>query len=239
MQINVHEKTRDRVTSITKPNCTHLSHKFQIALGGVYEISVSTDVLGAQYARVVYEAPPLLPPYEVNVSPKTNGTYVVTWSDRGHVHGNSTYEVLVSDGLELNQSTAQVFEVEKPPFVYTNSSSDTYTFAVRMKTDLGYRSVVSESLSSRIIERTTAGSMMSNNGLTAVLIAGLVLIVALSVVVGVLVVRHRRLQNSFSRFANSHYDTRSEAATFDDNSLEEDESPHIRGFSDDEPLVIA
>lgn len=69
-------------------------------------------------------------------------------------------------------------------------------------------------------------------GLTGV---GLVALAAL----GVFVVKHRRLQSSFTRFANSHYDTRSDAATFDDHSLEEDENPQIVGFSDDEPLVIA
>ena len=33
--------------------------------------------------------------------------------------------------------------------------------------------------------------------------------------------------------------TRSEAAVFSDQTLEDDDSPVIRGFSDDEPLVIA
>jgi hypothetical protein len=43
-------------------------------------------------------------------------------------------------------------------------------------------------------------------------------------------------------FANSHYDPQSGTATFTagDNDLGDDEDqPMIRGFSDDEPLVVA
>ncbi|GLH07501.1 Vitellogenin receptor [Gryllus bimaculatus] len=66
--------------------------------------------------------------------------------------------------------------------------------------------------------------------LLLVLVAGLVFFA----------MRHRRLQRSFASFANSHYDTRSGAATFSgSDGLEEEDSPVIRGFSDDEPLVIA
>ena len=68
----------------------------------------------------------------------------------------------------------------------------------------------------------------------------LVLVIAL----GIYFMRHRRLQRSFLSFANSHYDTRSERTTFtgtgDDDDLDaEEDQPMIRGFSDDEPLVIA
>lgn len=39
-------------------------------------------------------------------------------------------------------------------------------------------------------------------------------IVALGAALGYFVVRHRRLSNSFTQFANSHYDTRRGQATF-------------------------
>ena len=66
-----------------------------------------------------------------------------------------------------------------------------------------------------------------------------VVVAALAAALAVLLVRQRRLQRSFVNFVNPHYDTRSGAATFTDQTLEEEDSPVIRGFSDDEPLVIA
>lgn len=211
--------------------------------GAIYDIQVAADVLDAEFSQnVTYYAPPLLPPYEVHVMPKANGTYLVYWAERNvpSVVGKYIYEVLVSEGPILNEQTAQRFEAKKSPFVYTNTSSDIYTFAVHIKTESGYNSLLSEALSSRILPEVNANDgVITTTSLTAILVPVLVIIVILSVTVGILIIRHRRLQNSFSRFANSHYDTRSGAATFDDNGLEEDDSPHIRGFSDDEPLVIA
>lgn len=43
---------------------------------------------------------------------------------------------------------------------------------------------------------------------------GLILILGLTVAVAFFMWRHKRLQHSFASFANSHYDTRSGAATF-------------------------
>lgn len=55
-----------------------------------------------------------------------------------------------------------------------------------------------------------------------------------------LIQRHRRLQNSFSRFANSHYDTKTGATRIGD-VLEDDdlhqEVPSAFSHTDDEPLV--
>ncbi|XP_068110700.1 sortilin-related receptor [Hyperolius riggenbachi] len=58
----------------------------------------------------------------------------------------------------------------------------------------------------------------------------------------ILYMRHRRLQNSFTAFANSHYSSRLGAAIFssgDDIGEDDDVAPMITGFSDDVPMVIA
>ncbi|RWS17123.1 sortilin-related receptor-like protein [Dinothrombium tinctorium] len=68
----------------------------------------------------------------------------------------------------------------------------------------------------------------------------ILIIVCLVVVLGILVARHRRLRRSFLSFVNSHYDTRSESATIlVTDGLDEEDTPIIRGFADDEPLVLA
>ncbi|XP_030833611.1 sortilin-related receptor isoform X4 [Strongylocentrotus purpuratus] len=88
-------------------------------------------------------------------------------------------------------------------------------------------------------------ALSKNQALYAGVAVGIVVIV-LMVIVVYFAVRHRRLQQSFMSFANSHYDTRSGTATFatsdddDGGDLGSDEDqPMIRGFSDDVPLVIA
>eukprot|EP00079_Xenopus_tropicalis_P028076 XP_012822697.1 PREDICTED: sortilin-related receptor [Xenopus tropicalis] len=57
----------------------------------------------------------------------------------------------------------------------------------------------------------------------------------------ILYMRHRRLQNSFTAFANSHYSSRLGAAIFSsgDDIGDDDDAPMITGFSDDVPMVIA
>lgn len=208
-------------------------------------MKIKTDVAGAKYSSVfTYTAPPVLPPVEISVSPKTNGTYIVTWKERNYKKeiGNYTYELLVSQGI-FNETTAEVYQVKAPPFIYSNASSNNYTFTLRVKTSLGYQSGLSPRYGAIVLQekhsRDAQANSLSSSNLTAILVPTFLLIVVLIVILVILVVRHQRLQNSFTRFANSHYDTRSGAATFDDNSLEEEEAPQIRGFSDDEPLVIA
>lgn len=221
------------------------NHTFRITYGAIYAIKVRTNIPDAQYSSVfTYTAPPVLPPVEISVSPKANGTYIVTWKERAYKKGigKYTYEVLVSEGA-FNETRAEVYEVQAPPFIYSNASSNNYTFALRVKTGLGYQSNLSPRYGAVVLQekRTsdTEASSISSSNLTAILVPVFLLIIVLIVILVILVVRHQRLQNSFTRFSNSHYDSRSGAATFDDNSLEEEETPQIRGFSDDEPLVIA
>ncbi|KAF7646886.1 hypothetical protein LDENG_00181040 [Lucifuga dentata] len=58
----------------------------------------------------------------------------------------------------------------------------------------------------------------------------------------VLYLRHRRLQNNFTAFANSHYNSRLGSAIFssgDELGDDDEDAPMISGFSDDVPMVIA
>ncbi|XP_026477590.1 sortilin-related receptor-like [Ctenocephalides felis] len=80
-----------------------------------------------------------------------------------------------------------------------------------------------------------------NGGSTWRVAAPVLILVTLAVctAAAVLVWRHRRAQNSFTRFANSHYDTRTGATTIGAGGVLDDDVPDIRPFSDDEPLVLA
>jgi len=63
-------------------------------------------------------------------------------------------------------------------------------------------------------------------------------VMVLTVLLGVWCVRHKRLQRSFMEFTSSRYNSRTDNATFSGDG-DDDDSPMIQGFSDDEPLVIA
>ncbi|KAM5310926.1 sortilin-related receptor isoform 1-T6 [Glossophaga mutica] len=68
------------------------------------------------------------------------------------------------------------------------------------------------------------------------------ILLSLGVGFGILYTKHRRLQSSFTAFANSHYSSRLGSAIFssgDDLGEDDEDAPMITGFSDDVPMVIA
>nr|CAI5865438.1 unnamed protein product [Callosobruchus analis] len=234
--INVVNKVNTQTWHRRTNNTDALWRVFNVSYGGIYEVTVSTEESFPISSKpVIYHAPTISPPYGVSVNPATNGSYIIMWEERQlpPICGDYYYEVLVQEGNKLNETTAKKIRVEKPPLIYSNSSSDTYTFAVRVRTKAGMLSIASEAVSKRMEMAQPTMNM------TAIVVPSLLVLIALLSVIVFLVIRNRRLQSNFSRFTNSHYDTRSDAATFEDNGLEEEESPQIRGFSDDEPLVIA
>ncbi|XP_066145381.1 sortilin-related receptor-like [Euwallacea fornicatus] len=233
--IYITETTTNRFWALNVKN--KLNHTVKVEHGGIYSISVSNSAANATESKpVIYEAPQIYPPSGVKLIPEVNGSFSLFWNEPDvKPNGPFSYEILVQDGLILNETTAQKFNVDGPPFVYTNDSSMIYSFAVRIKTKKGLSSSRSETLS-KISEKLIVESSVN---LPAIIIPSLLILISLIAVILFLVIRNRRLQNSFVRFASSHYSSRSGAATFDDNGLEEEESPRIMGFSDDEPLVVA
>lgn len=228
------------ITNIGVSGNKPLMRVYNASRGGIYEVSVASNVFNSIYSSpVTYYAPPLEHPVEFRVDLLANGSYMLEWTEPIDLKQDGIryyYDIFVHDGNTLNETTAQMFTVNGPPFFYTNSSTTSYTFALRVRSETGLKSVTSELISKLNAPVPTSNSSVST---TAIVVPCILVLIALMGVIGFLVVRNRKLQSSFTRFSNSHYDTRSEAATFEDNSLEEEETPQIRGFSDDEPLVIA
>lgn len=146
-------------------------------------------------------------------------------------------QLFIFPGNTLDENSTERYLVDKPPFIYTNFTDTMYTFGVKLVTHENFSSLLSERVS--LTNDYKRSVTLTRSSVSTVIIGVVTLFVLFSVVIGALIVRHRRLQRSFSRFTNSHYDTRSDAATFDDNHGLEDDIPRIQGFSDDEPLVIA
>lgn len=90
----------------------------------------------------------------------------------------------------------------------------------------------------------------NSGGDVAAVVVPVLFLLLLTVCGGLVVLyfRHRRLQNSFTAFANSHYNSRLGSAIFSsgdelDISIlsgdDDEDAPMISGFSDDVPMVIA
>ena len=60
---------------------------------------------------------------------------------------------------------------------------------------------------------------ISRTRMIAIIVSVTGVVIALVLVLGFFIIRHRRLQRSFLAFANSHYDTRSGTTTFESNEL--------------------
>ncbi|KAJ8687024.1 hypothetical protein QAD02_022818 [Eretmocerus hayati] len=242
--------SKTSILSLPPTNETALKHVLRnIKLGGRFNVTVATNAEGAIPSQVVvYNAPPIAPPHQVKAD-YSDGNYVLHWQERqlpNSIIKNSKYhyEILVNEDGLFNASSASVFRVDQPPFTLRNAKTNKmYAFAVRLVTEEGYTSPLSEIFESNHGLYEELNSEVNTSSVLSFAIPICLLVVALGSVVTYLVIRQRRVSNNFTQFANSHYDTRRGQATFpgtvDAGLAEEDDGPVIRGFSDDEPLVIA
>ncbi|XP_076146177.1 sortilin-related receptor [Alosa pseudoharengus] len=89
-----------------------------------------------------------------------------------------------------------------------------------------------------------ARAQSAGAGDTAAVVVPVLFLLLLGLCGGLLLLylRHRRLQHSFTAFANSHYNSRLGSAIFssgDELGDDDEDAPMISGFSDDVPMVIA
>lgn len=135
------------IMDVEKSTNTTFQAFFNAAYGGIYDVKISTDELGARPSKTVpFHVPYFLQPYNVEVKCQ-NGTYIIAWKEPEvpRFVGQYKYEVIVSVGNTLLDLSR--FDVQKPPFVYKyNLKEGNYTFAVALKTSSRMRSTLSESV---------------------------------------------------------------------------------------------
>ncbi|XP_031838991.2 sortilin-related receptor [Nomia melanderi] len=249
--ITVIEMTRNKNFVVTLPptNETIMKHTFSsIRHGGKYCIVIATDVENAEPSQpIFYNAPEISPPHQLQVISE-GSEYIIFWQEHNLpeslTNGKYHYEILVAEGSnKINESIAKVIKVDQPSYNFRDVKPNViYSFAVRLVSDEGYQSPLSEVVSIRTsADELALPVAISTSNILSFAIPICLLIIALGSALTYFVVRHKKLSKSFTQFANSHYDTRRGQATFPGTAdgLEEEDSPVIRGFSDDEPLVIA
>lgn len=239
------------VVTLPPTNETVMRHKFNsIKHGGKYKIIISTDVEDAiPSPSVTYTAPDIQPPHQVNVLHKDQG-FIIFWQEHDLPSTLNNvkyhYEILVVEGSNMmKESSAKIYKVDQPPYIYKDAKPDLiYTFAVRLVTEEGFQSPLSEVFSTRysagnyenyffliipdniaifhwyklkkkkFLEVSSLPVTINTSNILSFAIPICLLIIALGSALAYFVVRHRRLTNSFTQFANSHYDTRRGQATF-------------------------
>ncbi|XP_042893587.1 sortilin-related receptor-like isoform X2 [Penaeus japonicus] len=217
------------------------THTIKSHWGGKYLITVQNSQADARPTPpVVINGPMIPPPYELTYNPGDNSFF---WKRSRNfptemANQSSSYILYISKNMNMSDATAH--PCSSPPVkVDSLSAGIIYYATVAFKDVDGYLSPQSHPI--RLEKPIGDKIVLSQGSVVGVGISVFFVVVALIVVVGVLGVRHRRLARSFLTFANTHYD-RSQGTTLittDHNLDEDDDSPMIRGFSDDEPLVIA
>lgn len=116
-----------------------------------------------------------------------------------------------------------------------------YQLKVRLNKIDGYYGKFSSPVDLEIPIVVRPSAVQANVNLVAIVVPICIVTVILGTILLILFIRHKRLQRSFLAYASSHYDPRSERTTFNSAEYlgEDEDSPMITGFSDDEPLVIA
>ncbi|XP_053670657.1 sortilin-related receptor-like [Anopheles nili] len=252
--ITVRELTLNKTSVVTVQPSTNrtMVHIFRkIPMGAAYEVFVSTDVPNAEMASTIVYSAPLPSPVQLQVWPERNGTHVVYWKPVNDFTNDSfIYEIIVHEGQVVNNSIPPIITIQSkapPAFIQPDQlksipDQGVFTVGVRLKTNQGlYSDIVETESFTKYNLQSLMQPSTSSAGTAWKWIVPTVVAVLLFAVVLYGFQRHRRLQGSFSRFANSHYDTRT-GATRIGCTLEEDEHEHQevpRSFSDDEPLVIA
>uniref|UniRef100_A0AAR2KSS9 Fibronectin type-III domain-containing protein n=1 Tax=Pygocentrus nattereri TaxID=42514 RepID=A0AAR2KSS9_PYGNA len=214
--------------------------------GGRYSITVRLRNMSKEAAYTLNTVS--LPPPEALKILAENDRVFLFWKSLAvkekSFNESRGYEVYVHDSV--SNSTTMLGNTTET-FFWTGNLllGHNYTFSVRARC-LVNNQLCGEAavlLYDELGKGATAAHSARSGDMAAVVVP--VLFILLLGVCGGLValyVRHRRLQHSFTAFANSHYNSRLGSAIFssgDELGDDDEDAPMISGFSDDVPMVIA
>ncbi|XP_065222382.1 sortilin-related receptor-like [Planococcus citri] len=246
--VNVKNNVMTQIT-IPETNQTSLKASFTGLYGAKYNFTLSTTDDTHITAFTQYQIPPIPPPHQVIVWPE-NDAYRVVWDFKNGLSSlppkKYKFEVLISQGdhINLSDSKTKHYMTSKPPyFVRDLKMGPTYTFAVRILSDGGDYSDLSEeyTVTNNLINNEPFEQEKKEESGSSYTWLFILLLVVVGGGVAFAYWKNKRSHINFKNLANSHYNTRSGSTTFTGvNGLDLEDSPDIREhFSDDEPLVIA
>lgn len=246
---------KNSYVKLAKVSNLSMSHSFiNLHEGSKFEITVAVDdVKNAKWSSPVYMyGAPVKAPTSVYSHPVSGGHYQVSWAQ---VASAAKYEVIISsDGSFKNTTCAVTFSpVLSSPFNFTLAELDNESFASCSSNQffsVAVRSVDSDGYKSAYSASHNSISMMGmadphsitipESSAVGTVVGVLVVMLLLGSGLGYYAFSNRRMRSRFREFAAGHYSSATGSATINHSALidDDDDSPIIRGFSDDEPLVM-
>ncbi|VDI64863.1 phosphatidylinositol phospholipase C, beta [Mytilus galloprovincialis] len=233
----------------TKNSTVYYSFKSGLMRGATYILSIKNDLSKARWSEpLTITVLPYGAPEEFKEILQEDDKIKLIWNPPSGAVGHiQKYELYWKKLGSVKDDNKFVFykDISKDQGWYEVDTVQgvEYSFKLRIIDDNGYPGEFAEEpfIDANVPDAHAQTDIkISRTRMIAIIVSVTGVVITLVLVLGFFIIRHRRLQRSFLAFANSHYDTRSGTTTFESNELGEDEdSPMIQGFSDDEPLVIA
>ncbi len=237
---------------LAKAKKVHWRLAVDVHYGATYKVTVKTSAADAKVAGPAFcSGPPIPPPTGLThhiVKENNHIKQLIYWkapAELPHYLSSSTffYRLFVSETSNMTGESVKSFKAKEPPFKLTDSivsPGQLYFVAVALVDSDNY----SSDLSGPIAVESAVPSddiVISRRSAAGIVVPTIVVLVLMACGLAHHAYRNRRLKRSFSAFA-SRYSPSTGAAILNQGALDDDEdddSPIIRGFSDDEPLVIS